>query len=260
MADRTQSWTASDLLATLRYWRVCGIDRLTGEQFGFAPVVEPKATVPIPIPTPPPPSLERLISEPVPLVARESWIAGLAQEISSCQQCRLSQTRNQTVMGVGALDAPVVWIGDAPQEEEERTGEPFAGEARAIFQGMVRAVGLDRNAVYLTNIIKCRPPGDRTPKPDEILHCQPFLFRQLELIRPKAIFVMGKVAIDCLLGPVKQVGQARGKVHFWRGVAVVASYHPVYCLRTPSSKRMVWEDLLLMQKTLEQDLQGCASI
>lgn len=252
------------LLSTLRYWRECGIDRLSGEQFGFSalkalpvvaqvsrsaqpPIVKEVAVSPVV-------SLDRLLTPPVCLEEKIPLLASLAHEVSVCQQCRLSLTRHQTVFGRGSDSSVVVFVGDVPKEEEERGAEPFAGEAREILNGMLLAIGFQREQVYLTNIIKCRPPGDRPPKSDEIMQCQGYLGRQLELIRPKVIFAMGKVAIGGLLGRAGDVGSARGRVHSWRGIPVIASYHPAFCLRTPNSKRAVWEDLLLLLATLEQDV------
>ncbi|MBF0126740.1 MAG: uracil-DNA glycosylase [Magnetococcales bacterium] len=249
------------LLATLRYWRECGIDRLSGEGFGFSRLDTPSQPVPIQrvaskTALPPPlPSLDRLLSTPVDPVARTPLLETLASEVASCERCRLALTRNRTVVGSGSFDPPVVFVGDTPKEEEEKAQEPFVGEARELLNGMLRAARLQRQGVFITNIIKCRPPGDRQPHSDELSQCQGYLFRQLEILRPRVIFAMGKVAIDCLLGQNSPVGTARGKVHSWRGVPVIASYHPAFCLRTPTSKRAVWEDLILMMKTLEHASQ-----
>ncbi|MEO5334872.1 MAG: uracil-DNA glycosylase [Magnetococcus sp. YQC-5] len=250
------------LLATLLYWRECGIDRLSGEGFGFAPLeapatpvmverVEPSRLVKEALPQPPPVSLDRLLSEPVSPAEKVSLMAELAREVSQCQQCRLALTRQKTVFGTGSLEAPVVFVGDVPKAEEELAQEPFIGEAREMMNGIVRAARLRRQEIYITNTIQCRPPGDRQPKTDEMIQCQGYLYRQLEIIRPKVIFAMGKVAIEGLLGRVGSVGEARGKVHAWRGVPVIASYHPAFCQRSPGSKRAVWEDLILLMKTLE---------
>ncbi len=270
MTMNQASLDARGLQATLQYWRACGIDRLSGDQFGFTsiqtkpvpfvlnksePVVVPVSNQePVQKPVAPPVvTLNRLLTEPVSAAEKVVLIADLRQEVSVCQQCRLSLTRNQTVFGHGSLEAPVVFIGDAPRVEEEQANEPFVGEGREILNGMLLGIGLNRHEVFITNTIKCRPPADRHCKSDELQMCQSFLYRQLEIIRPKAIFAMGKVAIDGLLGRIGKVGGARGKIYSWRGIPVITSYHPAYCQRAPSSKRAVWADLIVLMQLLEKE-------
>ncbi|MBF0181256.1 MAG: uracil-DNA glycosylase [Magnetococcales bacterium] len=267
---------ASDLLATLRYWRECGIDRLSGERCGFLPaqagaspprvvlpvspprpvpsIPAPPPIVPAAQPAPPPVTLDRLLTEPVATGDKPALLEAMAREVGVCSRCPLSLTRHRPVFGAGSHDAPpVLLVGDFPKEEEEATGEPFGGEVRELLNGMLAACGWQRREVYLANVIKCRPPGDRQPRSEEVSQCQGHLFGQLEVVRPRVILALGKVAMDCLLGSGGQVGAVRGRAHVWRGIPVVVSYHPAFCLRTPASKRAVWEDLLFLMKILEKN-------
>ncbi|MBF0164987.1 MAG: uracil-DNA glycosylase [Magnetococcales bacterium] len=259
--------TRSALLATLRYWRACGIDRLTGEAWGWhqpalklpaAPVtrlsvpVVPEVVPVLPTPTvePAPVSLDRLLTPALPLEARLTLLAERAERVAGCQACALALTRRRVVYGVGPADAVVVWIVDAPGEADESKGMAFAGEGRELFEGMLRGVGLERHEVYVTHLVKCRPPGDRAPRGDEVRLCQGYWIEELETIRPKAIVALGKAVVETLLGDVGRLTKARGQVHVWRGIPVIATYHPSYCLRAPLSKRALWEDVLLLKKRL----------
>ncbi|MBF0271971.1 MAG: uracil-DNA glycosylase [Magnetococcales bacterium] len=278
------------LLATLRYWRECGIDRLSGESYGWkeanrltgplfparpqpqfmppatpAPRVVAVPAVPVvpgslqtrvaprvePVPSAASPSLDRFLTPAVAVEERGVLFQGWARQVSQCQQCGLSLTRQGAIYGAGPPDAPVVWIADAPSAADERAGFPFGGETRELFSGMVRAAGWQRGEVYTTYIIKCRPPGDRTPRSDEIRQCQGYWIQELETLRPKAIVALGKVVVETLLGPTDQLARARGKVHSWRGVPLIVAYHPAYCLRSPLAKRAMWEDLIRLRKVWE---------
>ncbi|GAB0056685.1 hypothetical protein SIID45300_00993 [Candidatus Magnetaquicoccaceae bacterium FCR-1] len=260
--------TRSALLSTLRYWRACGIDRLTGEAWGWQhpplklPVTPvPRLSVPIvpevaPVPPsvidePVPVSLDRLLTSPLPLDERVALLAERAGRVAGCQACALSLTRRKALYGGGPADAPVVWIIDAPGEAEESKGMALAGDGRELFEGMLRGLGLGRQEVYVTHLVKCRPPADRAPRGDEIRLCQGYWIEELETIRPRAIVALGKVVVETLLGDVGRLTKARGQVHVWRGIPVIATYHPTYCLRAPLSKRALWEDLLLLKKRLD---------
>lgn len=176
----------------------------------------------------------------------------MTRDVASCEQCTLSKTRHKTVFGVGTPDAPVVFVGEGPGAEEDLQGEPFVGAAGRLLDHMLRAIALERSKVFIANVVKCRPPGNRNPQADEISSCQTYLFRQLELIRPKVIVCLGKFAILCLTGHAGTVGKARDQTFSWRGIPVIASYHPAYYLRTPRRKRAAWEDLIRLMKVLEQ--------
>ena len=177
----------------------------------------------------------------------------LEQLVSGCIRCPLHQTRTQTVFGVGAPDARMMIIGEAPGADEDRLGEPFVGRAGRLLNVMLLAVGLTRGAVYIANIIKCRPPKNRDPRPEETASCAPYLKRQIDLVRPKVILAVGRVAAQNLLGTTTAIGRLRGQVHREpvSGTPVLVTYHPAYLLRSPGEKRKSWEDLKRARRMLE---------
>lgn len=177
----------------------------------------------------------------------------LEQLVSGCVRCPLHRTRTQTVFGVGAPHAPLMIIGEAPGADEDRLGEPFVGRAGRLLNAMLLAVGLERGAVYIANIIKCRPPKNRDPKPEETASCAPYLKRQIELLRPKVILAVGRVAAQNLLGTTTAIGKLRGQVHREpvSGTPVLVTYHPAYLLRSPGEKRKSWQDLKRARRMLE---------
>ncbi len=180
-------------------------------------------------------------------------LPGLERIVSICVRCGLHQTRTQTVFGVGAPDARLMIIGEAPGADEDRMGEPFVGRAGRLLNVMLGAVGLSRGSVYIANIIKCRPPKNRDPKPDETARCAPYLRRQIELVRPKLILAAGRVAAQNLLATTSAIGRLRGQVHKEpvSGTPVLVTYHPAYLLRSPAEKRKSWEDLKRARGMLE---------
>ena len=183
-----------------------------------------------------------------------AWPQLIAQ-IAACTACSLSRTRTKTVPGVGDLRADWLIVGEAPGADEDASGEPFVGRAGKLLDAMLRAVGLSRQrGVYITNIVKCRPPGNRDPAPDEAGACAGYLERQIALINPKLILAVGKVAAHKLLGSEEPMSRLRGKVWHWRGteLPVVATYHPAYLLRSPLEKRKSWDDLCLAQDVYRQ--------
>jgi DNA polymerase len=167
----------------------------------------------------------------------------------SCKACVLCHKRQQAVPGIGARNAPWLFIGEGPGEEEDRTGEPFVGQAGKLLDAMLAAAGLQRGReVFIANVVKCRPPGNRTPLPEEAAACAPFLDRQIELIQPKLIVALGKTAITRLTGLDTSMASLRQKLFDYRGIAVVATYHPSYLLRNLPEKSKAWEDLLFAKK------------
>jgi uracil-DNA glycosylase len=179
-----------------------------------------------------------------------SWIP-LKAEVSGCTQCSLHKTRTQTVFGVGDEKAEWMLIGEAPGAEEDRLGDPFVGQAGKLLDNMLASIGLarDRN-VYIANVLKCRPPGNRNPAPDEVQKCSPYLLRQIELIGPKLIVAMGRFAAQTLLETSASISSLRGRVHRYAGVPLIVTYHPAYLLRTLEDKAKAWEDLLFAKKTM----------
>ena len=177
---------------------------------------------------------------------------GLSRALQACARCRLSEKRKKVVFGEGAPDARLMFIGEGPGAEEDRTGRPFVGQAGQLLDRMVVAMGLDRGQTYIANVVKCRPPGNRDPKDDEIAACSAFLDQQIEFIRPDVIVALGRFAANRLTGTDKPLGALRGKWSRYKGVPLVATYHPAYLLRTPADKRKVWDDLKLVMAKLAE--------
>ena len=173
------------------------------------------------------------------------------RELGECTRCHLHLTRRNLVFGEGNPRARLVFIGEAPGEEEDRQGRPFVGRAGQLLTKIIQAMGLRREDVYICNILKCRPPQNRNPRPDEMQTCEPFLIRQVEAIRPKAICALGSFAAKRLLGTDVPITVLRGKFHELRGVQVMPTYHPAYLLRNPDAKKHVWEDVQLIMNILQ---------
>lgn len=179
-------------------------------------------------------------------------LEGLAASLVECARCRLSEQRKTVVFGEGAPDARVMFVGEGPGAEEDRTGRPFVGQAGQLLDRMITAMGFDRGQTYIANVVKCRPPGNRDPKDDEIAACSAFLDRQIDFIRPHVIIALGRFAANRLTGTEKTLGALRGRWSQYKGVPLLATYHPAYLLRTPADKRKVWQDLKLAMAKLEQ--------
>ena len=172
------------------------------------------------------------------------WTA-LRACVAECTRCELAKTRTQTVFGVGNPDADWMIIGEAPGAEEDRRGEPFVGRAGKLLDEMLRAVGHSRDSVFIANILKCRPPNNRDPKASEAEACRGYLQRQIELLRPRLILAVGRIAAQTLLASDDPVGRMRGRRHELAGIPLVVTYHPAYLLRSPGQKRKSWADLCL---------------
>ena len=190
-------------------------------------------------------------------VADMDWPA-LREAVQSCQACGLCHGRTQTVFGVGAEHADWMVVGEAPGEQEDLRGEPFVGPAGQLLDAMLRAVGKDRQApageqaVFIANVLKCRPPGNRNPAPDEVAQCEPYLRRQVELVQPKLILALGRFAVQALLNTSEPIGRLRQQVHRYQGVPVVVSYHPAYLLRNLPDKAKAWDDLVLAMRVASE--------
>ena len=186
----------------------------------------------------------------VPAKAGTGWIE-IKQAVPACTACALHKSRAQTVFGVGDENADWLLIGEAPGAEEDRLGEPFVGQAGKLLDNMLAAIDLKRGEnVYIANVLKCRPPGNRNPEPDEVAKCTPFLKRQIALIQPKLIIAMGRFAAQTLLATDASIASLRGKVHRYEGVPLVVTYHPAYLLRNLADKSKSWQDLLFAKKQL----------
>ena len=170
---------------------------------------------------------------------------------AECRACGLCQQRKQAVFGVGSETAPWLFVGEGPGADEDQQGDPFVGQAGRLLDSMLGAIGCRRGReVYIANVVKCRPPGNRTPTHEEALACAPFLDRQIELLQPKLIVALGKTAATRLLGTEASLASLRGRVHRYRDIPVVVTYHPAYLLRTLQDKSKAWEDLLFARRTL----------
>jgi len=175
----------------------------------------------------------------------------LKASVAGCTACGLSRTRNRTVFGVGDEAASWLVVGEGPGADEDARGEPFVGQAGRLLDSMLAAIALERGAdVYIANVVKCRPPGNRNPDAAEAACCGPYLQRQVELIRPRLILALGKIAAMNLLGRESTIGSLRGQVHAYRGIPLIVTYHPAYLLRTPSDKARAWEDLCFAVDTM----------
>jgi DNA polymerase len=168
-----------------------------------------------------------------------------ANEVRGCQKCRLCETRTHTVFGEGDVDAKIFFIGEGPGETEDQTGRPFVGRAGELLNKMIAGMGLAREQVFIANIVKCRPPNNRVPAPDEVATCTPYLERQLEIIRPRAIVTLGLPSTQYMLKTKLSMGKLRGHWHNWRGIQLMPTYHPAYVLRNPTleTRAAVWSDL-----------------
>jgi DNA polymerase len=224
----------------LAYLDALGIDVYVGR----APEAQPV----VPAPT--------VTEVAVPLASLSGPWEELRATVASCQRCPLHATRTQTVFGVGNQGAQWMFIGEAPGADEDRQGEPFVGRAGQLLNSMLRAVGLRRDEVYIANILKCRPPGNRDPKPDEVGMCRGYLERQIELVNPRLIVAVGRISAQTLLETDVPLGRLRGKVHALgaRQWPLVVVYHPAYLLRSPAEKRKAWQDLLFA-KSVYRDLE-----
>ncbi|HMM47344.1 MAG TPA: uracil-DNA glycosylase [Thiobacillaceae bacterium] len=192
-------------------------------------------------------------TEPAPQAAATAWTwEALEAAVARCAGCKLSASRTQGVLGVGDRNADWLIVGEAPGAEEDARGEPFVGQAGKLLDAMLASIGLVRgDNVYITNVLKSRPPGNRNPAPDEIAACMPYLLAQVDLIRPRLVLAVGRVAAQTLLETDETIGRLRGRVHAYRGLPLVVTYHPAYLLRNLADKARAWEDLCLARRTMQ---------
>jgi DNA polymerase len=184
--------------------------------------------------------------------ARAARLAALAEAVGRCRRCPLYRTRTRAVVGDGSPEARLVFVGEAPGREEDLQGKPFVGAAGQLLTKMIQAMGLRRDDVYICNVLKDRPPGNRTPLPEEVEACLPFLQEQLAIIRPRVICALGAVAAKALLGPHAAITKIRGRVLDHQGIPLVPTFHPAYLLRNPSAKKLAWIDLKRVKQLLEE--------
>jgi len=189
--------------------------------------------------------------EPEPSSAKED-LQSVRDWIGDCQRCKLASGRRTIVFGQGSPDARLMFVGEAPGAEEDEQGLAFVGRAGQLLTKIIEAMGLRREDVFIANIIKCRPPQNRNPEPDEIMSCQPFLEKQIEIIRPKVIVGLGKFAGQWLLKTAEPISRIRGRLGSYNGIRVLSTYHPAFLLRNPSAKKEVWEDMKLVRSLLSE--------
>jgi uracil-DNA glycosylase len=188
---------------------------------------------------------------PLSMDQRAAALQRLSREVATCRRCEeLARTRTQTVFGVGHPQARLVFLGEAPGADEDRQGEPFVGRAGQLLNDIIAACTLTRDQVYILNILKCRPPGNRNPEPNEAANCRPFLLQQLEILQPEFLCCLGAVAAQNLLDTSVPIGQLRGRFHSFGAIRVMATYHPAYLLRNPSAKRATWEDMQMLMREM----------
>jgi DNA polymerase len=194
----------------------------------------------------------------VPVAFFSDSLAAIRADIGDdCRRCKLHTLgRKQIVFGVGNPNADLMFVGEAPGADEDQQGFPFVGRAGQLLTKIIEAIDLKRDDVYIANVIKCRPPENRNPEPDEVETCEPFLFRQIDAIKPKVIVALGKFAAQTLLRTLDPISRLRGRVYDYRGAKLIPTFHPAYLLRNPSSKREVWEDMKLVRTLLEAHDSG----
>lgn len=223
----------------------------------------PKSVADAP-PRPAPPSVPKvlpaasLFGEPelatssIPLEERPARLAALAAEVADCARCpHLARSRTKTVFGTGSPTARLMFVGEAPGADEDRTGIPFVGRAGQLLTDMItKGMGLSREEVYIANILKSRPPENRDPLPDEISYCLPYLEQQIAIVRPEYLCLLGRIAAQTLLDTALSMGRLRGKWHRYRGIPAIATYHPSYLLRNPAAKKDAWDDLQMLMQAM----------
>jgi uracil-DNA glycosylase len=183
---------------------------------------------------------------------RDESLEEVRADLGECKRCRLNEKRSHIVFGTGNPKAGLMFIGEGPGHEEDRQGLPFVGAAGQLLTKIIHAIDLTREDVYITNVVKCRPPNNRDPEPDEVEACRPFLDRQIESIRPRVICALGRVAALNLLRTDEGITRIRGKIYSYRGAKLVPTYHPAFLLRNPAKKRECWEDMKLIRRLLDE--------
>jgi DNA polymerase len=203
---------------------------------------------PIPVRKPFPSQPE--IAAAVPAADRATALQIIRDEIGDCTRCALHKGRNKLVFGDGDANARLMFVGEGPGADEDAQGLPFVGKAGQLLNNMIAAMGLKREEVYIANVVKCRPPGNRTPEPDEANTCTPFLFKQIDVVRPQVLVALGATAATYLLGHRQPLAGLRGRIHAFRGTQLIVTYHPAFLLRDPRQKKEAWADLQIAMKEL----------
>jgi len=265
LAQSLDSATRQALLARVRFYRDLGLTefyrrpvdqellvRINTEADESQPESVPQ-TFKLEEPTIPPrkpfPSAPA-IADAIPLAERAAAMQLIREELGECTRCALHKGRNKLVFGDGSPAARLMFVGEGPGADEDAQGLPFVGKAGQLLNNMIAAMGLKREEVYIANVVKCRPPANRVPEPEEGATCSPFLFRQIDVVRPEVLVALGATAATWLLGTRQPLAGLRGRVHAVRGTKLVVTYHPAYLLRDPSQKKEAWADLQIAMKEL----------
>lgn len=245
MAQKLSAEAKKQLAARVDYYREMGI-----YDFYRQPVSQTDQTEePVPVVATGPEA--SLFDSPLPVIQDKSAaLKAIREDIGDCTRCRLHKGRKNIVFGVGNIDPDIMFIGEGPGADEDEQGEPFVGRAGQLLNNMISAMGLKRQQVYIANVVKCRPPGNRTPEKDECDTCGPFLLRQIEVIRPKVIVALGAVAAKYLLAINDSMANLRGRWYEVKGAKLAVTYHPAYLLRDPRQKKETWKDLQVVMKYL----------
>jgi len=216
-----------------------------------APITTPPVTTPAASPAPSSAPAPSSVTTPTGANDRAALLAQVAAELQGCPRCKLCQTRKTVVVGEGDPNAELVFVGEGPGEQEDIQGRPFVGRSGELLDKMIEAMGLSRGKVYILNVVKCRPPGNRNPEPDEIAACSPFLERQLSILKPKVVVALGKFAAQTLLKTDTPISRLRGQFKpYLHGSKLMPTFHPAYLLRNPESKREAWADLQAVAREL----------
>lgn len=262
MPTRLSPEAARQLAARVNYYREMGIyDFYRRPMAEGAPALEqdqaaqPEAPQPSPAVFDAPPAADRELESPsdltMPIIKNKpAALKVIRQDIGDCTRCRLHKGRTNIVFGVGNVDADLMFVGEGPGADEDAQGEPFVGRAGQLLNNMITAMGISRGDVYIANVVKCRPPGNRTPEADECDTCLPFLLRQIEVVRPKVIVALGATAAKNLLLINDSMGKLRGRWYDFKGARLAVTYHPAYLLRDPRQKAETWKDLQMVMKFL----------
>lgn len=257
MAENRQFYIAQ-LKERLEYYKEMGIDGLSVKgslkQVLAAPMAVRQES-PRLAPTSGPVIVRRdvsLFESPLSQQSSGETLEGIRADLGDCRRCKLCSGRTNIVFGSGTSQTKLVFVGEGPGADEDAQGLPFVGAAGQLLTKIIEAIQLTRDQVYICNVVKCRPPSNRTPEEDEIAACSPFLFRQLESIRPQVICCLGTVAAQTVLGTKTSVGKLRGRFHDYRGIQVMPTWHPAYLLRNPAAKRDVWDDVRKIKSLLDE--------
>jgi len=250
-------------------WMLRGGAAEAGDTVAPAGVVDPpevSLSAPVPVQSPPPqPEITKAEVQPVPGAPSETvadsaipdvaviqTLALLRREVEQCTACKLAESRTRTVFGSGPEQSDWLFVGEAPGQQEDRQGKPFVGRPGSLLTQMLLALGQQREQVFIANALKCRPPGNRDPLPEELRACEPFLLKQIELVKPEVMVALGRISAQALLNSDQSLAKLRGQVYRYGpdNIPLIVTYHPAYLLRNPADKGKVWEDLLLANRQL----------